>query len=127
MDRSPGLYLSLRFADAGLPGKQQDSGLGDTNLWSQSLVVDRLAAEGAKVAFTHRRSNDKSKNEAELKNGRRGLAITADSGDPESLTRAVEETASEFGGIDIFMSNAGTFLFKPIEEFTMDDFNRLSL
>jgi NAD(P)-dependent dehydrogenase (short-subunit alcohol dehydrogenase family) len=26
---------------------------------------------------------------------------------------------------DIFVSNAGTFLFKPIEEFSLDDFNRI--
>ena len=54
-----------------------------------------------------------------------GLAIQADSGDPYALTQAVEKAAAKFGGIDIFVSNAGTLMFKPIEQFTLEDFNHI--
>jgi 3-oxoacyl-[acyl-carrier protein] reductase len=39
--------------------------------------------------------------------GRRGLAILADSADPEAVVGAVERTAVEFGRLDILVNNAG--------------------
>jgi 3-oxoacyl-[acyl-carrier protein] reductase len=92
-----------------------------------AAIVDRLSKEGAKVAFTYRGSNGEAiyDNGAKPKNGTHHLAIAADNADPEALTRAVEQAASVLGGIDIFVSNAGTFLFKPIEEFNLDDFSHI--
>src|SRR6266576_254229 len=59
------------------------------------------------------------------KSARQGLAIQADSGEAEALTRAVEEAADKLGSINIFVSSTGALLFKPIEEFTLEDFNRV--
>jgi 3-oxoacyl-[acyl-carrier protein] reductase len=79
------------------------------------------------MAFTYRGRRDAAEKVSEKirKSVRRGLAIQADSGDAEALTRAVEEAADKLGSIDIFVSSAGTLLFKPIEEFTLEDFNRI--
>src|ERR1041385_1189158 len=75
-----------------------------------AAIVNRLAEEGADVAFTYRGQRDAAKKVTEKiqSSGSHGLAIQADSGDADALTAAVEQAASELGGIDIFVSSAGT-------------------
>ena len=92
-----------------------------------AAIVNRLAQEEAEVAFTYRGRRDAAeKVSAKIKSsGGQSLAIQADSADPDALTKAVDQVADKFGGIDIFVSSAGTLLFKPIEEFTLDDFNHI--
>jgi 3-oxoacyl-[acyl-carrier protein] reductase len=89
-----------------------------------AAIVDRLEEEGAAVAFTFRTHPDGNHSNKSFQTNGNHLAIRADSGDPEALKAAVE-TAAKLGGIDIFVSNAGTLLFKPIEQFTLDDFNHI--
>jgi 3-oxoacyl-[acyl-carrier protein] reductase len=82
-----------------------------------AAIVERLANEGATVAYTYRTHRNGA-------NGH-GFAIQADSGNPKALVQAVEKAAKSLGGIDIFVSSAGTLLFKPIEQFTLEDFNHI--
>jgi 3-oxoacyl-[acyl-carrier protein] reductase len=87
-----------------------------------AAIVKRLTDEGASVAFTHRPHNGAGK---PSRSTDAGFAIEADSADPEALTRAIHQASEKLGGIDIFISNAGVLLFKPIEQFTLDDFNHI--
>jgi 3-oxoacyl-[acyl-carrier protein] reductase len=88
-------------------------------------VVHRLAREGADVGFTYHTSDDAADEVvAEVSaTGQRALAIQADSADPDALRGAVDRTAAELDGLDILVSSAGTLPFKPVQEFTDDEFD----
>jgi 3-oxoacyl-[acyl-carrier protein] reductase len=89
--------------------------------------VRRLASDGATVAFTYVASEAKAAAlVAEIEaDGGRALAINADSADPQALQRAVMETASRFGGLDILINNAGILLRGPVDAFSLADFDRM--
>jgi 3-oxoacyl-[acyl-carrier protein] reductase len=90
-------------------------------------IVKRLTREKVDVAFTFRKEKEAA--DAVVKEissgGRKALALQADSSDSRELTGAVDQVAREFGRIDILVSNAGALLFKPIDEFTEQDFDRI--
>jgi 3-oxoacyl-[acyl-carrier protein] reductase len=91
-----------------------------------AAIVRRLAQQ-ADVAFTFRERRDAADRlvgEIE-KSGGRAFALKADSGDPGALNGAIETAARELGRIDIFVSSAGTLLFKPIEELSLQDFEHI--
>jgi 3-oxoacyl-[acyl-carrier protein] reductase len=91
-----------------------------------AAIAKRLAHEGAAVAITYISSPDKA---AEVvrsieASGGRALAIQADSSDAEAVRRAVSQTVEHFGHIDVLVNNAGVLAIAPIEEFSLDDFDR---
>jgi 3-oxoacyl-[acyl-carrier protein] reductase len=90
-------------------------------------IVRCLASGGADVCFTYRERRDAAEQVVRdvEGHGRKALAIQADSGDPDALTGAVDRAAKALGRIDVFVSSAGMLLFKPIEEFTLDDFQNI--
>jgi NAD(P)-dependent dehydrogenase (short-subunit alcohol dehydrogenase family) len=72
-------------------------------------IARALADKGADVAITYERSAERA---AELvreieKQGRRAVAIQADSADPAAVKRSVEEAVQALGGLDILVNNAG--------------------
>jgi 3-oxoacyl-[acyl-carrier protein] reductase len=81
-------------------------------------IVKRLAREKADVAFTYLKEKaaaDSVVKEASTE-GSRAIAIPADSSSARELTNAVEKVAKGFGRIDILVSSAGAFSFKPIDK-----------
>jgi 3-oxoacyl-[acyl-carrier protein] reductase len=92
-----------------------------------AAVVKRLAREGADVALTYiSRSDEANKTAAAVMALEvRALAIQADAGDAESVVAAVDKTVQEFGGLDILVNNAGIALMRPIDSFTLKDFDRI--
>ncbi len=90
-------------------------------------IARRLAAEGADVAITYASRADAAHAVvAEIQAaGRRGLAIQADAADATVLTAAVDKVAAEFGRLDILVNNAGVYDTKPIEDFSIEDFDRI--
>ncbi|MCA6120854.1 SDR family NAD(P)-dependent oxidoreductase [Bradyrhizobium sp. WSM 1704] len=88
-----------------------------------AAIAKRLAAEGADVAITYERSADRAEAVAgEIKQqGRRALALKADSADAAAVRGAVEAAAKAFGGLDILVNNAGIFRGGPIENLTLED------
>mgnify|MGYP004707174513 FL=1 len=91
-----------------------------------AAIVQRLAREGASVAFTYVSSDDKA--QALVKSietsGGKALAIKADSADETSVRTAIDSAAKAFGKIDILVNNAGVLAFGEIDALTMDDFDR---
>jgi 3-oxoacyl-[acyl-carrier protein] reductase len=89
--------------------------------------VKRLAQEGAAVAFTYVSSPDRANDLAASINagGGKALAIQADSADPAALTAAVERTVAHFGALDILVNSAGILQLASIEDFTLEDFDRM--
>jgi 3-oxoacyl-[acyl-carrier protein] reductase len=86
-----------------------------------------LAADGAALAFTYGSSAaEADKLAAEIAaDGGTSVAIQADSGDPEQVARAIDETVAQLGGLDILVNNAGVAYIGDVESLTMEQFDRL--
>lgn len=91
-----------------------------------AAIAKRLARDGADVALTYVSAADKARAVvAEIEAvGRRGLAIAADSADPEAVIAAVDRTAAELGRLDILVNNAGIFPYGPPEAVTLEEIDR---
>ena len=92
-----------------------------------AAIAKRLAADGAAVAFTYTSSPQKADEvlRAIESAGGRALTIRADSADVKAVQRAVAETVRAFGRLDILVNNAGVVSLAPIDEFKMEDFDRM--
>ncbi|TWC29761.1 3-oxoacyl-[acyl-carrier protein] reductase [Pseudomonas sp. SJZ079] len=91
-----------------------------------AAIALRLAREGAVVALTYASSPDKAAEvgQAIEAAGGRALVIRADSADADAIRAAVRQTVEHFGRIDVLVNNAGVLAIAPIEEFSLDDFDR---
>lgn len=91
-----------------------------------AAIVQRLAAEGAAVAFTYVSSAQKAEElvASVVNNGGQALAIKADSSDAQALRDAVNAAAAHFGRLDILVNNAGVLAIAPLAEFSLEDFDR---
>ena len=91
-----------------------------------AAIVERLASEGAAVAFTYQASEAAARELAgriEAAGGR-ALALRADAADPQALTAAIDAAAAKFGRLDILVNNAGVFLGGHVTEFALADFDK---
>jgi pteridine reductase len=80
-------------------------------------VAVRLAQEGADVVIHHHSSRAEAASAvAEVeKLGRRAVAIAADLGNVSEIKRLFEETARQFGRLDILVNSAANFLHTEFE------------
>lgn len=92
-----------------------------------AAIAQRLAADGAAVAFTYASSSPKADEvvRAIAAADGRALAIRADSSDVEAVKNAIAETVKTFGRLDILVNNAGVAAMAPIDQFSMEEFDRL--
>jgi 3-oxoacyl-[acyl-carrier protein] reductase len=92
-----------------------------------AAIARRLAADGAAVAITYTRGREPA--ERLVKEigaaGGRAVALQADSADSAAVTRAVDETAGQLGGLDVLVNNAGIGIFKPFEQMRDEDIDQL--
>lgn len=91
-----------------------------------AAIVQRLAREGAKVAFTYASSAEAAeKLVAGIKNeGGTALMLKADSASETDLRAAVESTKNQLGPLDIFVSNAGVLVMGDISTLPMAEVDR---
>ena len=91
-----------------------------------AAIVERLATQGAAVAFTYVSSAAKAEQlqESIIAKGGKALAIHADSADAQAIRQAVTRTVDAFGGLDILVNNAGVLAIGPLEDFSLEDFDR---
>jgi 3-oxoacyl-[acyl-carrier protein] reductase len=92
-----------------------------------AAIAKRLAADGAAVALTYASSPQKADEvvTAIKSVGGNALAIRADSTDAEAVKMAIAEAVKAFGRLDILVNNAGIATLAPIEQFSMEDFDRI--
>lgn len=90
-------------------------------------IVRRLAADGASVAFTYSAADVEAKALAEevAANGGTAVAIKADAADPAQVSAAVERAATELGGLDVLVNNAGVGHLSRFEDTTAEQYDRL--
>lgn len=92
-----------------------------------AAIAKRLASDGAAVAITYTSSPQKADEvvrDIEAAEGK-ALAIRADSANVEAVNHAVAETVNSFGRLDILVNNAGVLAMAPIDQFSIEEFDRL--
>ena len=92
-----------------------------------AAIVERLASEGAAVAFTYAASAKPAERLADAvqAKGGRALALQADAADADAAAKAVAATAERFGRLDILVANAGIATIKSFDAFTLAEFDRM--
>ena len=92
-----------------------------------AAIALALAERGADVAITYERSAERAADvvRAIEGQGRRGLAIQADSADAAAVKRSVETAAAELGGLDILVNNAGIARGGPVTGMSLADIDAL--
>ncbi|MCP9990270.1 SDR family oxidoreductase [Streptomyces albogriseolus] len=85
-------------------------------------IVARLAADGAAVAFTSARSDERAEAVAAevVASGGTAFPIRADSMREQDVEGAVTRTVERFGSLDILVNNAAVGSFAPITDLTME-------
>ena len=83
-------------------------------------IADVLYAEGAYIAVVDMNLEGARKAAAEY--GQAGFAVYANVSDEESVKKMVDQIVAHFGGIDLFVSNAGILKAGGLEEMTKQAF-----
>ena len=92
-----------------------------------AAIARRLATDGASVAITYSKGVDAAASlvkEIE-RGGGKAIAIQADAADADAVRNAVGRTVTTLGRLDVLVNNAGTAVPAPVEETTLEDFDRL--
>lgn len=85
-----------------------------------------LAREGANVVFAARDENRSKETMDELKEtGSKALAVKADVRYEEDVKSLISKAVDEFGRLDILVNNAGVAYRKPLEETTLEEYEKI--
>jgi NAD(P)-dependent dehydrogenase (short-subunit alcohol dehydrogenase family) len=92
-----------------------------------AAVAIALAEQGADVAITYLHStNEAAQVVKQIETaGRHGLAIQADAADAEAVAAAVDRAATELGGLDIVVNNAGVGAVGLLADVPIADLDRV--
>ena len=89
-------------------------------------IAERVASEGATVAINYAKdSNAANELVQRLSKSTTAAAFQADVSNPEQCKKVVGEVIQRFGRIDVLISNAGVEDFHPLEELTLEGFDRI--
>ncbi|MDN4525581.1 3-hydroxybutyrate dehydrogenase [Fictibacillus fluitans] len=89
-------------------------------------IATDFAKEGAKVAICDLNAERAEQAAASLKEqGFKALGTACDVSNEDALKKAMDDTVSEFGRLDVVINNAGLQHVSPLEEFPTDRFELL--
>ncbi len=88
-----------------------------------AAIVRKLAGEGTRVAFTYRAAQASAQAlVAELTAaGAQAQALQVDVADAAALRAAIDQVAGQWGRLDVLVHNAGVFILKPVQDFTLTE------
>jgi NAD(P)-dependent dehydrogenase (short-subunit alcohol dehydrogenase family) len=89
------------------------------------LTVEKLIANGHKVAAGMRDVNGRNKNTADALSALGAIIVELDVTNDDSVKNGVAKTIESLGGLDVLMNNAGIGSAGMLEFFTTDDFKKL--
>jgi NAD(P)-dependent dehydrogenase (short-subunit alcohol dehydrogenase family) len=89
------------------------------------LTVEKLLANGHKVAAAMRDINGRNKNTAEKLSALGAVIVELDVTKDDSVTDGVNSAIAQLDGLDVLMNNAGIGSAGMLEFFTTDDFKKL--
>ncbi|MDR5760499.1 SDR family oxidoreductase [Caballeronia sp. LZ035] len=86
-------------------------------------IAKALAAAGADVAITYEKSAEQAAQvvQAIEAEGRRGVAIQANSADAAAIHASVQKTVEALGGLDILVNNAGILRMGDVKDISLED------
>jgi 3-oxoacyl-[acyl-carrier protein] reductase len=92
-----------------------------------AAIAKALAAEGADVAITYENSAERAEEvvRAIKAQGRRAVAIRADSADVAAVQASVEKTVVELGGLNILVNNAGILRVAELKDISLEDIDAI--
>jgi 3-oxoacyl-[acyl-carrier protein] reductase len=92
-----------------------------------AAIVERLARDGARVAFTYAASPDSAETlRTRIESlGGTAAAFQADSADADQIKAAIDQTLARFGRLDILVVNAGVLKLASVDQMSLDDFDRM--
>lgn len=88
-------------------------------------AAKRFLAEGWRVALLDIEGELLAETVAAIAQPDAMLALTCDLADPDAITAAFTALTARFGRLDALVNNAGTAVFKPLLETTLEDWNRV--
>lgn len=110
--------------DAALKGKTIFVTGGASGLGSGLCQV--LAASGANIVVADLKKDKAAQTAESLRSYEvQTLVVGLDVGNPADAERAVQEAINQFGQIDVLINNAGTDVTLPIDELSIDDWQRV--
>lgn len=92
-----------------------------------AAIALTLAENGADVAITYKNSAERADSVVTSikKLSRRGLAVQADSADPDAIKRAVNQTVEMLGGLDILVNSSAIGLAGAIADIDLTKYQEL--
>lgn len=89
-------------------------------------IAATYAREGAAVAIADMNIDAATAAAKDIvAQGGKAIGVACDVTDEAQVDAAVDETARQFGGIDILVSNAGIQIVHPVEEFTYAEWKKM--
>ena len=89
-------------------------------------IALRYANEGARVAIADLNTASAQATADEIgSSGGQAIAVGMDVTDEKAVNEGVARVVTEFGGVDILVSNAGIQIIHPLEEFSYADWKKM--
>lgn len=90
-------------------------------------VALKFAREGARVALIARLAEGVESTKHEIESfGGEALAFPLDVSDADAVSRAADEVAERWGGIDIWVNDAMLTMFSPLAKMSPEEFRRIT-
>lgn len=130
IDMSDSLKIAagrVKIRDKSVPGRMSGKisiVTGSAQGFGKGLA-EALYREGASVVIAD--LNQPLAEEVAKELGERAIAIKVDVADEESVAAMIKETVSRFGGLDLFVSNAGVLRAGGLDELEKKDFEFVTM